>query len=407
VQPRRAIGSRRAARHAVIATVALKESGATVSGSFTIGRIGGIPIRIHFTWLVILVLLVWSLGADVLPAAYGHWSQHVYWITAVVASVLFFLSVLIHELMHSVVARRRGIPVASITLFIFGGVSQIEQEARNPGTEFAIAIVGPVSSVVIGLVCIGLGFAIRTSFGEPVEATLGYLGTINLLLGIFNMLPAFPLDGGRVLRSALWKRTNSLATATQRAVRISHMLAIGMIVLGLFIALAGAIESGLWLAFIGWFLQQSAASSGQAGTVNTLLDSMHVRDVMITEFEAVRPALPLDQLVEEKMLHGQQRGFPVIGGGKLWGIVTLTDVARVPRDRWPTTPAEDVMTPRSRLKVAHANDTLAQVVQEFRRDGVKQLVVLDAESNMPVGMVSRDDVLHYLNVRRLLGPQPV
>ncbi len=377
-----------------------------MGGSFTIGKVGGIPIRVHFTWIFILVLLVWSLGADVFPSAYGHWSQPVYWITAIVASVLFFISVLVHELCHSVVARRRGIPVASITLFIFGGVSQIEQEARNPGTEFAIAIVGPVSSLVIGVVCIVLGLTIKGGLGQPVEATLDYLGSVNILLGIFNLLPGFPLDGGRVLRSALWERSKSLAKATAQSVRVSQVLAISMIVLGLFIALAGAVVSGLWLAFIGWFLEQSASSSGQAGTVNTLLDSAHVRDVMVGEFETVRPALPIEALIEGSMLHGHQRGFPVVGGGKLWGIVTLTDCAHAPRDRWATTPVEEVMTPRERLKVAHANDTLAQVIQEFRRDGVKQLVVLGDEGDTPVGMVSRDDVLHYLNVRRLLGPQP-
>ena len=377
-----------------------------MGGSFTIGKVGGIPIRVHFTWVFILVLLVWSLGADVFPSAYGHWSQPVYWITAVVASVLFFVSVLVHELCHSVVARRRGIPVASITLFIFGGVSQIEQEARNPGTEFAIAIVGPISSLIIGAVCLVAGVLIRGRLGQPIEATLDYLGSINILLGLFNLLPGFPLDGGRVLRSALWERSKSLAKATAQSVAVSKALAIGMIVVGLFIALAGAVISGLWLAFIGWFLEQSASSSGQAGTVNTLLDSAHVLDVMIDEFETVRPALPVEALMEGAMLHGHQRGFPVVGGGKLWGIVTLTDIAHTPRDRWATTPVEDVMTPRERLKVAHANDTLAQVIQEFRRDGVKQLVVLGDEGDLPVGMVSRDDVLHYLNVRRLLGPQP-
>lgn len=383
-----------------------EQRGRGVGGSFTIGKVGGIPIRVHFTWVFILVLLVWSLGADVFPSAYGHWSQPVYWITAVVASVLFFVSVLVHELCHSIVARRRGIPVASITLFIFGGVSQIEQEARNPGTEFAIAIVGPVSSLVIGVVCLVAGVLIRGRLGQPVEATLDYLGSINILLGLFNLLPGFPLDGGRVLRSALWERSKSLAKATAQSVAVSKALAIGMIVLGLFIALAGAVVSGLWLAFIGWFLEQSASSSGQAGTVNTLLDSAHVRDVMIDEFETVRPALPIEVLMEGAMLHGHQRGFPVVGGGKLWGIVTLTDIAHAPRDRWATTSVEEVMTPRDRLKVAHASDTLAQVIQEFRRDGVKQLVVLGDEGDTPVGMVSRDDVLHYLNVRRLLGPQP-
>jgi Zn-dependent protease/CBS domain-containing protein len=377
-----------------------------VGASFTIGKIGGIPIRIHFTWVFILILLVWSLGADVFPAAYKSWSQAEYWITAFVAAILFFLSVLAHELCHSIVARRRGIPVASITLFIFGGVSQIEQDAHTPGTEFIIAIVGPISSLVIGGVCLVLEVVVRNRFGQPVEATLAYLGSINLLLGVFNLLPGFPLDGGRVLRSVLWERTKSFARATIQAVRVSRVIAIGMIVLGLYIALAGAVISGLWLAFIGWFLEQSAAASAQAVPLQSVLDKARVGDVMITEFTTVPPALPVEALVDGPMLHGHQRGFPVVGGSKLWGIVTLTDVSRLPRDRWATTPVEEIMTPRSQLKVTHPNETLAQVLQEFRRDGVKQLVVINKETDLPVGLVSRDDVLHYINVLMLRDPEP-
>lgn len=378
-----------------------------VGGSFTVGRIAGIPIRVHFSWIFILVLLVWSLGADVFPAAYHHWSQPVYWITAVVASLLFFISILVHELCHSFVARRRGIPVSSITLFIFGGVSQIEQDARNPGTEFAIAIVGPLASIAIGIVCLALT-PLGALVSKPVEATLAYLATINVLVGLFNLLPGFPLDGGRVLRSAIWKRTRSLAGATTAAVGVSELIALTMIVVGIFLTFATGSFSGLWLAFIGWFLSQSAATAGRQPVAQALFDGVTVRDVMRNDFESVRPALPVEQLVEEHMLHGHQRGFPVVGGGQLWGIITLADVARLPRARWAETPVEQVMTPRQRLKVAHAADTLAQVMSEFQRDGVKQLIVLpsEGESETPVGIVSREDVMDFINLRRLIGPQP-
>jgi Zn-dependent protease len=221
-------------------------------GTFRIGNIAGIDIDIHVSWIIILVLLTVSLATGWFPQLYPGWSTATYWLIAFLSSLLLFVSVLLHELAHSLVARRRGLPVKSITLFIFGGVSNIEREPQSPGVEFQIAFVGPLTSLVIGAICFLLQVPLRGS-NSPLEGILFYLAVTNILLGVFNLIPGFPLDGGRVLRSIVWRLTGNLRQATRVATLTGQIIAYLLILLGIWIFFVGDILDGIWLGFIGWF----------------------------------------------------------------------------------------------------------------------------------------------------------
>lgn len=375
-----------------------------MGGTLTVGRIAGIKIRLHVSWVLVLGLVIWSLGASAFPDAYPHWSQAEYWITATIAALLLFLSVLIHELSHSLLAQARGLAVNSITLYVFGGISQIEQEARTPGQEFAIAVVGPLASLVIGGICFALTPALGAT-GQQVKAVLVYLGTINLLLGVFNLLPGFPLDGGRVLRSIVWGATHSPVRSTIVAASVGRFIGFLMIIGGVIATFSGAGFSGLWIAFIGWFLDNAASASLQQAAVHGVLSGARVADAMTTDFKTVVPALPVEALVEEYIKGSHQRSFPVFGGGQLWGIVSLADVAHLPRDRWGETPVEQIMTPRERMKTTTSDTPIEVALPELQRSGVKQLVVVDGQPERVTGLLSRADLMDFLQVRQLLARQ--
>jgi Zn-dependent protease len=372
-----------------------------LGGSITIATIAGIPIRLHFSWLLILGLLVWSLGSGFFPEAYPGWGSATYYVVAAVAAVGFFLAILVHELSHSLVARARNLPVSSITLFIFGGVSQIEQESRTPGTEFLVTVVGPLSSLLIGGVCYLLT-PIGGAIGPQVEAILAYLATVNVLVGLFNLIPGFPLDGGRILRAIVWGLTGDLLRATAVATLVGRGVAFLMIFGGIWFAFNGAGFQGLWIAFVGWFLDNAAVATNQQTLLHALLGGARVRQAMRTEFTTVPPALPVAALVDEHFLSRQQRAFPVWGGDRLWGMVTLTDVARLPRDRWPTTSVEEIMTPRDRLVTTTADAPLEKALAELQDHGVNQIPVLEPGSERVVGLLSRSDVMNFLHVRQQL-----
>ncbi|HEV2457374.1 MAG TPA: site-2 protease family protein, partial [Ktedonobacterales bacterium] len=238
-------------------------------GSFRIARIAGIDIDANVSWLVIVVLLTFSLAVSWFPVTVRGQSTLTYWVLGFIAALLLFVSVLLHELAHSLVARARGLPVKSITLFIFGGVSNLEREPQSPGVEFQMAIVGPLTSIVIGVVAFVAGRLIGSN-AILVAAVLGYLGFTNLLLGIFNLIPGFPLDGGRVLRSILWKVTGSLRRATRAAALVGQVIGYLLIFLGIFLFFGGDFVNGLWFGFIGWFLLQAA----QAANSQVMLESV-------------------------------------------------------------------------------------------------------------------------------------
>ena len=380
-------------------------------GTFAIGRIFGIRIEINYSWLIILVLLTASLALGWFPAVFPFWSTTAYWIVAIISAVLLFASVLAHELAHSLVARLRHIAVSSITLFVFGGVSNIEQEPRNAGAEFEIAVVGPITSLVIGGICWAIGLAVAP-VNAYVAAVLGYLAISNVLLGIFNLIPGFPLDGGRVLRAILWAATGSLQRATRWAARVGQVVAFLFILWGIWQLFAGNFLGGIWIGFIGWFLLNAAQAANTQVMVDALLRGVLVRDVMNRSPFAVPADLTIQQLVEGHFLPNGTRTALVVEDGALRGLVALRDVREAPREQWASTPVAAIMIPRERLHAVRPWQPLNEVLPLMARYDVNQLPVVsgDQPGDQPgdrpgdhlEGLICRDAIMRFLEGRRNL-----
>jgi Zn-dependent protease/CBS domain-containing protein len=372
-------------------------------GSLRIGKIAGIEIDINVSWIIILVLLTVSLATGWFPQLYPGWSTATYWITSFIASLLLFVSVLLHELAHSFVARRRGLPVKSITLFIFGGVSNIEQEPTSPGVEFQMAFVGPLTSIVIGIVCFLLQLPLRGS-NSPLQGILFYLAVTNVLLGVFNLIPGFPLDGGRVLRSIIWKLTGSMQQATRVATITGQVIAYLFIFAGIWLFFTINILDGIWLGFIGWFLLSAAQSANSQAMLTSLLKGVTVGEVMNPHPATVPADISLQQLVDAYFLPGGLKYALVMQGDKLVGLITLGDIHHIPRERWSQVPVSQVMIPVSRLHVVAPQQSLNDVLPLMAGGDVNQLPVV--QNGTLVGILSRDAIIHYLEVRRGLGIAP-
>jgi Zn-dependent protease len=369
-------------------------------GSLHIGRIFGIPIQLHMSWFLIAVLIAWTLAAGYFPQEYPGWSTGTYWLVGAVTAILFFASVLIHELGHSVLALREKVPVKSITLFIFGGVAQIGREPPTAGAEFRIAIAGPLASLGLAGLFGGLGAALADS--ATLAAPLAYLGRINLLLALFNMIPGFPLDGGRVLRAALWAFGGSFRDATKWASRAGRVVAYGFILFGAAqILLGGGFLNGLWIAFIGWFLNNAAESSYQQVLLRDMLSGVKARSVMSQECVTVPSGLGIDRLIEDHVLAGGQRCFFVADSGGMEGLITLQNVREVPREQRQGLTTDQVMTRIEGLVRVQPDDDLWSVLQKMDENDVNQVPVMDNGSFL--GMITRDRLLHDIRLRAELG----
>jgi len=370
-----------------------------VKGSFRLGNIAGIDIRINYTWIFIFVFISWSLAQGFFPQSYPGWSTTTYWATGVIAAILLFASVLAHELSHSLTARSRGMSVNSITLFIFGGVSNLEDEPEEPKVEFVMSMVGPLTS--LGLAGAFWGFLQLVGDQQsPLVAILFYLALVNGLLGIFNLLPGFPLDGGRILRSFLWQRTGSIVRATNIAGTVGRFIGWGMVGFGIFQLLSGNFVGGLWLAFIGWFLASMADASRREMIMRQHLKGVKVSEVMDSEIEAINPTTSVQQLVDDIIHQRHRRAAPVADEGHVVGIVTVTDLKNLPQDKWQNTSVRDIMT-REPLYTVKPDDELDKAVKLITRHDVNQLLVLEKERL--VGMLNRADLISHLQVRQELG----
>jgi Zn-dependent protease len=371
-------------------------------GTLRIGKIAGIDIEVHVSWIIILVLLTVSLATGWFPQLYPGWSTATYWLIALPSSLLLFVSVLLHELAHSLVARRRGVPVKSITLFIFGGVSNIEREPASPGIEFQLAFVGPLTSLVIGVVCYLIQLPLRST-NSPLEGILFYLAVTNVLLGLFNLVPGFPLDGGRVLHSIVWRLTGNPRQATRVASMTGQVIAYLFILLGIWIFFAGDILDGIWFGFVGWFLLSAAQSANALGMLTSALRGVTVGEVMNPKPATVPADLSLQQLVDAYFLPGGLRYALVMQVDHLVGLITLGDIRHIPRDQWEQVPVSTAMIPLARLHVATPQQSLSDVLPLMAGRDVNQLPVVD--HGAPVGVLSRDAIVQYLDVRRSLGAE--
>ncbi|MDD5094890.1 MAG: site-2 protease family protein [Dehalococcoidia bacterium] len=365
-------------------------------------RIFGIDIGVHYTWLFIFGLVAWSLADGYFPDSYPDWSTTAYWITGVIASFLLFVSVLVHELAHSLVARSRGLPVRSITLFLFGGVSNLEEEPKSAGVEFVMAVVGPLSSLVLGGIFWGI-WQMLSNQDTPPAGMLSYLAWINVLLAAFNLLPAFPLDGGRVLRSILWGATKSLQRATHNASVVGEFFGWAFIVFGFFQVLGGNFLGGLWIAFIGWFLTNAAAASRREMTLREHLSGVKVRELMQPSPDAIDPNASVRELVEEMFRRRHHRAVPVCHDNRPVGIVTVTDIKKAPQNQWTIKKVSDIMT-REPLYSVNLEDDLEAAFALISQHDVNQVLVLrDAQC---AGLLSRADIIQHLRLSRELGAKP-
>jgi Zn-dependent protease/CBS domain-containing protein len=377
--------------------------------AFRLGRLFGIDVRIDYSWLFVFVLLTWNLAA-VFSVWHPDWTPLEAVGIAATAAVLFFACVLLHELAHSLVARRFGLRVRSITLFLFGGISNIEREPPSARAEFLTAIAGPIVSLVLGFgfitltsLSVAMSYASASETGSalshlgPGATLLAWLGPINVLIGAFNLIPAFPLDGGRVLRSVLWASSRDLSSATRTATTVGQAFGGLFIVVGIAMAFGlrvpffgTGLVGGLWLAFIGWFLRRAAAQSYLRVALHDVMEGHTVAELMRPAGESVPPDLSLAALVHEYLIPSDAGALPIVQDGKVVGVVSLTEVRRVPHDEWSRTPVERVMRRDAALTVAEPGEPLAQAFEDLARQDLGELPVLD--HGRLVGMLLRRDL---------------
>lgn len=369
-------------------------------GTWRIAKIFGIDVNIDSSWLIVFVLITWTLAGSYFPDRYPGWASWLHWAVGVATSVLFFASVMAHELAHSLVAIHQGEKVRSITLFIFGGVAQITEEPDRALKEFFMAIVGPLSSLAIAL-AFGILWLVMRGFSEPVGALARYLALINTSLAFFNLIPGFPLDGGRVLRAVIWGISDNLRMATLVASWIGQGIALLFMLWGVWQVFTGAFVNGLWMAFIGWFLRNASISGYRQVLIRDMLRDIRVEDLMSRDFETVSSALTIQHLVDDYVLRRRDHAYPVADGDHLRGIICLHDVKAVPRQRWTSTLVGEVMTPWGRLATVSAEDDGNTVLTFMNTHNVGQLPVV--KGDRLIGMLRRNDVIRFMQVRGELG----
>ncbi len=368
--------------------------------SMRVLTVAGIPINVHTSWLVVYALVTWTLAVGYFPRTLPDLSPVAAWLSGLAAALLLFVSVLLHELSHSLVARAHGLGVSGITLHVFGGVSQLEEEPPSARAEFLIAAVGPLSSFAIaGLLWAGRATGAVTA-GVP-GAILDYLIFINTAIGVFNLVPGFPLDGGRVLRAALWKWKGNLRSATLTASRVGSAVAVVLMMWGFLQVMTGAYMAGMWMILIGIFLRGAADASYAQVDLKETLAPLHVDDIMVRNPVTVPAAAPVSVLVDLLWAH-HFTSFPVVEDGRAVGIATLQHVQPVPRAHWQHTLVREVMQAMSpELSVARS-DSVYAAFEKASRNGVGRLVVLEAQRL--VGYLSIKDITHMLALRGVAPP---
>jgi Zn-dependent protease/CBS domain-containing protein len=362
-----------------------------VTSSIELGRIAGIRIGINWSWLVVFALIVWSLASAVFPDQNPGLSDATYIAIAIVAALLFFASILLHELGHAIQARREGMEIEGITLWLFGGVAQFRGNFPSAGAEFRIAIAGPVVSLILGVFFVAV--AVATRMTEEVDAVAAWLGYINLVLLVFNLLPALPLDGGRVLRAALWGARDDFAWATRVAGNIGRGFGYVLIAGGIALFIFANSFSGAWLAFTGWFLLGAASAELRYLAVRDALAGLRVRDLMVRDPATVSQSVSIGQFMDETVLPNRYTTYPVTDNGRAVGLLPFKCVAEVPRSEWDNRTIRDCMLPRDRVPVLDENDELVDVVAELGESPGRGLVL---DGDRLVGLLSISDLARAL-----------
>jgi len=368
-----------------------------MGNAFNIGKVFGIQLRLHYTWFIIFILVTLSL-------VFPNWSQWLYWVMGIITSLLLFASVVAHELAHSLVGRANGIPIKSITLFIFGGVAQMTKEAAHPSAEFKMAAAGPLCSLAIG----GLFYVISrftTGLSEPVATMIQWLAFVNFALAAFNLIPGFPLDGGRVFRSILWRTSGNYMRSTRIATQVGRGVGYLFIVGGIIIAFLHPFGlswfSGLWLAFIGWFLENAASASYRQTQWREALQGVTAAQVMTSECPVVPSDITINRLVQERAFPGGRLCFMVADESGLRGLLTLSDIKSVSQQNWEVTQVKDIMTPVAKLKVAHLDQDALSILEQMGESDINQMPVVS--EGRVIGLVVHDNLIRFLRTRSRLG----
>lgn len=391
-----------------------------MKNGFHLGKIFGIDIEIDWSWLLIFALVSWSLASS-FGLAHADWTILMQWGLALAAALLFFASILLHEMAHALVARAMNIPVRNITLFMFGGVSNIQKEPRSPFNEFVVAIVGPLTSVVLGGVFLVLGMgsfalndiALMDSVSAlsqigPMGTMFVWLGSVNILIALFNMLPGFPLDGGRIFRSLLWAITDNLRIATRLASWVGQAVAWILIfagismMFGVYIPIFGTgFLNGVWIVFIGWFLQNAAIQSYRRIVVEDILEDVPVKQMMYTEVPVVQAGTSVQSLIDNYIMQTDHRAFVVFEGDRMTGLVTIEDVRKVEADSRAETIIKTIMTPSEKLVVIAPEEDASDALQRLQSEEIRQLPVVTG--NKIIGLVRRKDIVRWLELQSHFG----
>lgn len=370
--------------------------------SIKIGTIQGINIKLNYSWFIIFVLITWSLANGYLPNQYPDKSSNFYWLIGGASALSLYISILIHELAHSTVAIRSGLDIKNITLHFFGGVSQINEESSDPKTEAYMAAVGPLTSIVIGGVFLLIDYIIGASVPDTVEAVLRYGGYVNVGLALFNMIPAFPMDGGRVLRAIIWNRNKNLIKSTRIASNVSNVISIIFMLLGFYSMFTFGTLDGLWLVFIGLFIN-SASKMGLSQTIiSEALGEKTVSSIMTRDVRTVKPDLSIQEVVDAWFSVYKHQGYPVMENDNVIGIITIEDVRNVDKNNRDSITVRDVMRSQEELVTVSPDDKASDALMKMASNNVGRLPVI--ENGRLVGIITRSDINKTIQLSTEFAP---
>lgn len=371
-----------------------------VKGRLHLFNVAGIKITVDYSWLIIFLLVIWSLSAGYFPFHFPDYGWRMYWIAGLIATILFFASIVIHELAHSLTALGAGLKIPEITLFLFGGVAHLSEEPTDPKVELKIAIAGPLASCALGAIFWAIQGALAGKAPTLVVAVFEYLAWINVALAVFNLVPGYPLDGGRILRALIWWKTGSMTVATKWASDVGKGFAWALIFLGVVRIFSGALVGGFWLILIGMFLRGLAATGYESVVVRQSLEGVRVNDVMIRDVISIPPELTLNEAADQYFMRYGHGGFPVVRDGKVVGLLCLAGIREVPLEDRQTRTVEEAMIPLGDPVEISPDHSLIDAMKKMSLTRVGRLLVM--RNDRMVGMITKTGLLRFMEIKRVL-----